>query len=196
MENMKWKTNTIVFILLISIVVITFIYIDKQSKIKALNSKIEVLVKEGIESQIEEISSKNQERIEALAEENTELKDELANLKEKIDFIKHGGEAAKYRSIIKSNSIKHEEKLKIRKGEIYKHKKSDVVMYVKRDYYEDRVLINITIPNRATEEDELEIGKYYYFWNSQRSEMSQILPTYIDEEHIEMEWLFYEEKSN
>lgn len=193
---MKWKTNTIIFILLISIVAITLIYLDKRAKIEEVNNRLEASVKNGVESQIEEITSRYQEKVKVLEQENTDLKNELTNLKEKIDFIRHGGEVPKYRSVIKSNAVEHKENLKIRKGEVYRHEKSDVVVYVKRDYYEDRVLINITLPNRATEEDEWEIGKYFYFWNPQRTEMSQILPTFISEEHVELEWLYYEQKAD
>ncbi len=185
---MKWNTNTIIFILLIAIGAMAYFYYDKESKIKEINNNTENRVAESLKIKSEEIENKYKFIIDTLKQKNKELREE-------ISYAKYGGEEAKYRHQIKSNSDKTEEKLKIQKGEVYKHKKSGLVIYVKKNYYEEYVLVNMTMPDRETTEMQWDIGKYHYYWNAYKNELNQIMPTFIGDEHIELEWIFYKEKN-
>ena len=191
---MIWKTSTTIFILLASVGAIGFFYFDKESKIKLVHETIDNKIAEGVNKKSIEIENQFRATITDLEKENKNLQVEIEKLKERINIVRYGGEMEKYRNQIKANSIKSEEKLKIRKGEVYKDKRSGFVVYIRKDFYEAQLLVNLTLPDRVSEELYWDIGKYYYYWNSQRNELSQIMVTFIGDDIVELEWLFYKEK--
>lgn len=188
---MKWKTSTIILILIISIGVIAFTLYEKKNAIQTLEDTLEQRVEEKVKLEREKLSKEYESRFQNFENKNESLKKEIAEITEQVRFIRYGGENEFYINQIISNSKKTIEKLKIRKGEVYKHKKSGIVIFIKRDNYEDQVSLNLTLPNKKSEEWDWQTGKFYYYWNAQKNELSQILPTFIGDKSIEIEWTYY-----
>ncbi len=188
---MKWKTSTIITILIFSIGVVVFTQYEKKNKISVLEDTMDDRVEERVIFEKTELNRKYETRIKSCEELNQAQQEEINELKEQIKFIRNGGENEYYIKQLKLNSKKVLEKIKIRKGEVYKHEKSGIVVYVRRDFYEDQIYLNITLPNEQTQEKDWLTGKYYYYWNSQENELSEIIPTFIGDEFIEIEWTYY-----
>lgn len=193
---MKWKTSTIITILVVSVGIIAFSQYEKIRTIETLERATDEKIKEGLAFEKKKIGNQFEERIKNCDQQNEDLKKEIEELTEKVRFIRYGGENEYYINQIKANSTKSSEKYKIRKGEVFRHKDSDIVVYIKRDFYDDQVLLNLTLPNKKSEEWDWQTGKFYYYWNAQRNELNQVLPTFIGENHLEIEWSHFKAKSN
>ena len=187
-----WKTNTIILIVIIAAAIVGIGQYEKYSTLKSFEQQIENSIQEEVTKQEKIIEEKFIKQFDSLIYKNKKLQSEIDRLNERVEFIKYGGESAMIRNRIKENAtIKDSKKIKLRKREVYKHKLSNLLILIKGDYFEDRVNVNITMPNQDTKREDWELGKYNYYWNYQDRELSEIILTYLDDEKIELEWNYF-----
>lgn len=156
-----WKTSTIVVIFILASLVVGYTIYDKNIKITKIEQNIDERVREEIFVVKENIKKLNEQTINELRRQNDSLKNDIEALEKNLELYLSGGSEVKRRTDIINSSKKNSRNLKLRKGKVFKDSRTNLLAFIRPDYYEDKVLVNLTFKNKDTFDEEWYPGKYY-----------------------------------
>ncbi len=187
-----WKTTTIVTILLLSILLIGMIYYNYNQEIIALEEGINKEVSIRLEEKEKQYQLINENKIKNLKSQNDSLSKLVLELKNDLELALTGGaEIKKRKEIMKNASMKLTKSLKLKKGEIYRDQTTNLVAYVRPDYYDDRIIVNLTHKDKDTFEEEWFPGRYYYYMEEEEGLLSEIIILRLNKDEIKVDWTSY-----